>query len=102
MVIINKDYIKVGGANYALIQHDVNWTHEHEIFGKCDSNNLQIHVATVGVPRDVVRNTLIHEILHALYREYNLHDDSDEEETVTRLANGLCQVTLDNPWIKEI
>jgi hypothetical protein len=100
--MIDKDFIKVGGAMYALIQHDVNWTYEHDVFGSCDSNKLQIHIATIGVPRDVIRNTLVHEILHSLYREYDISDEDNEETTVTRLANGMCQVTMDNPWILKV
>tara|TARA_R100001086_G_scaffold144971_1_gene76525 strand:- start:296 stop:604 length:309 start_codon:yes stop_codon:yes gene_type:complete len=102
MDYIQHNNIKIGGTVYTLIQHDKEWAEELEIFGKCDSNMLEIHLATVVIPRDVVRNTLIHEILHALYREYDIHEDDGEERTVTKLANGICQVALDNPWINKI
>jgi len=102
MFIINKDTIKVGGNTYTLIQHDTNYLNEEGVHGLCDCTKLEIHIVSGDLPRDVIRNTLIHEILHAIYREYDISDEDDEETTVTRLANGLCQVSLDNPWIAKI
>jgi hypothetical protein len=42
-------------------------------------------------------STLIHEILHAIYEEYNVEGDDGEERTVRSLGRGLMQVFLDNP-----
>ena len=42
-------------------------------------------------------STLIHEILHAIYEEYNVNGNDDEERTVRSLERGLMQVFLDNP-----
>lgn len=54
-------------------------------------------------------NTLIHEVLHAIYTHFDLAAGSAEkdpqEHIVTALANGLTQVFKDNPafykWIGE-
>ncbi len=94
--------VKVGGNTYYLRKHDSSWGEDTQLHGKCDANMLEIHVVTEGLPRDVVRNTIIHELLHALYREYDIQEDDDEERTVTKLANGICQLTLDNPWLKDV
>jgi hypothetical protein len=42
-------------------------------------------------------STLIHEILHAIYEEYNIDWNDGEERTVRSLERGLMQVFLDNP-----
>lgn len=52
-------------------------------------------------------NTLLHEVLHAIYRHFDLDASVSEKEIqehkVTSIANGLTQVFLDNPafhkWI---
>jgi len=41
-------------------------------------------------------NTVLHEILHGLWREYDLPDE-DEEHCVITLANGLQALMQDNP-----
>ena len=54
-------------------------------------------------------NTVLHEVLHAIFRQQGLREikilDDHEELMVTGLANGLTQVFLDNPtfhkWLGE-
>lgn len=53
-------------------------------------------------------NTLIHEVLHAIYYTYGMREvleDKHEEYAVNTFANGLTQVFKDNPkfleWAKE-
>lgn len=64
---------------------------------------IQVHVAKR--PPSVVSETLIHELLHAIYYDRNIQDDDDEERTVTLMAGGLATLFRDNPhlvdWIAE-
>lgn len=52
-------------------------------------------------------NTLIHEVLHAIYYTYGLkrlpdHTDEKEEHIVTTLGNALTQVITDNPELIDV
>lgn len=47
-------------------------------------------------------DTLLHEILHAVYFVWNLEDKDDEERTVTGLSTGLSTVLHDNPELVEL
>lgn len=50
-------------------------------------------------------DTLIHEVLHAIWRSRGLPDRATEEEAVNRLASGLATVLRDNPdlplWLEQ-
>lgn len=44
-------------------------------------------------------NTIVHEVLHAIWDGQALGKNPDEERIVTALANGLTQVMRDNPQL---
>ena len=46
-------------------------------------------------------NTLLHELLHAIYHCYRIKDKSDEEVTVTTMSNGLMELMTRNPKLQE-
>ncbi len=59
--------------------------------------------AAVSDPRR--KETLLHEILHCIYYEWNIQLEDDEERTVSAFAFGLSAVMKDNPlafkWLME-
>ena len=65
--------------------------------GLCDNSNLVIHVLDGQHPVEE-SDTLIHELLHAIWFIMSIdHGGLDEESVVRRLASGLTGVFLDNP-----
>ena len=65
--------------------------------GLCDNSNLVIHVLDGQHPVEEY-DTLIHELLHAIWFIMAIdHGGLDEESVVRRLASGLTGVFLDNP-----
>lgn len=65
--------------------------------GMCDNFNLVIHVLDGQHPVEEA-DTLIHELLHAIWFIMSIdHGGLDEEAVVRRLASGLTGVFLDNP-----
>lgn len=67
-----------------------------ESFGQCDRQRGIIYVCDQFDPA-VVADTLIHEVLHAIWHEYGMQDDDKEERTVHMMATGLTQLFRDNP-----
>ena len=64
--------------------------------GMCDNSNLVIHILD-GQHSVEEADTLIHELLHALWFIMSIdHGGADEEAVVCRLASGLIGVFLDN------
>jgi hypothetical protein len=71
----------------------------HGSIGHCDTNALRIDLLDT-LPETVMRETLIHEIFHAInYMTYL--KDGDEERHVNCFAMGLVTVLRDNPELKE-
>ena len=67
-----------------------------ESYGQCDKQRGIIYYCT-HLDSIVVADTLVHEILHAIWHEYNLQDSDNEERTVHSIGNALIQVWYDNP-----
>ena len=54
------------------------------------------------MPKSRQIETLLHETIHAIYHEYNIHDDDKEERIVTVFATGWQQVLTDNPDLTKL
>lgn len=87
--------IKVGPYLYNIHEVDGQWSEDHEAHGKCNTQTHNIWINTTYDSAHVL-DTLLHELLHALWSQYNLKDKEEEEDVVTRLATGLVQLLLDN------
>lgn len=88
--------ISVGYRTYGVNPLE---TADHEMtekYGWCDKVNNQIYIYTNSEPM-VVADTLVHEVLHAVWFYMGLDDKHDEEAVVNRLATGLSTVMYDNP-----
>lgn len=65
--------------------------------GLCDNANMVIHILDGQHPVEEA-DTMIHELLHAIWFIMSIDQgDVDEEAVVRRLASGLIGVFLDNP-----
>lgn len=64
----------------------------------------EIHIDVTSSPEQQA-DTLIHEVLHAIWASRSMPDRIGEEEAVTRLASGLATVLRDNPdlplWLEQ-
>jgi hypothetical protein len=92
--------IKIGYRNYQIEE----WTKQQmEHAGKtglCDRDGGLIFVCTSQDDRQIA-NTFLHEVGHAIFWDWGLEDDDDEERTITTLINGLTTVWVDNKiWFK--
>ena len=68
----------------------------HALNGVCHVEEGVIYVAK-DLQKDFHLEIAVHELLHAIWANYNIQDEDDEERTVSQLATGLTQVLLDNP-----
>lgn len=69
-------------------------------YGLCQPGETVIYVRGTA-PVDVQRDTLMHELLHALSDTYGVEWVKDEERMVSRLAPLLLTVLRDNPTLVE-
>ena len=69
-----------------------------EELGRCDYNNQKILISK-NQASDTMRDTLLHEIIHAVHWLMGLADNSTEEEFTARTTTGLRSVMLQNPEV---
>ncbi len=89
--------VKVGAYIYKIIPMKEFSGSGH--CGTCNNETLEIRVRTTLSPAQV-KNTLLHEILHAVYYHQGMGDSEGEEVVVNGIANGLQMVFHDNPILK--
>lgn len=70
--------------------------------GYCDKRGGKIRVWASDIPGCEQADTLLHEVLHAIWFTQELPGKTDEEDAVTKLTHGLCQLIRDNPEFLEV
>ena len=90
--------VRVNGKTYQVIFTPKNPLVEFENHGMCDNAKHTIHIEGDQIPVEEV-DTVIHELLHAVWYQMSLTDfDVQLEERVVRaLGTGLTGLFADNP-----
>lgn len=94
--------LRIGYQTYSLVDSTEVLT-ELNYQGRTDKNQALIEFSN-RYPDEEIADTLIHEVLHAIFYNY-IYDleGMDEEAIVTMVAHGLSQVFKDNPkFIDEV
>lgn len=81
--------IRVGPAILDVVESEM------DEFGRFDEEKEKIFVRR-GLSSYVRARTVLHEVLHAIWLEYDLPKEG-EESCVRRLESGLVAFILDNP-----
>lgn len=86
-------YVKVGPYRIIIEQHEGYWNKDDiRVYGEFDERTSTINL-DVDASADVMRETILHEILHVILGMYN----KDDEDLVRILSPILLQVIRDNP-----
>ena len=89
--------IKICGLNYK-VQMEKDIQSKEGIVGQHHPKTLIIRLHTNNYHQEKLEQNFFHEIFHAIDSNYN--NDSLDEETIERLANGIYQVLKDNNLLK--
>lgn len=95
--------VRVGIHRYKIIEMSPAEATAHGVLGLISTATQTIHLATYRGPAETA-DTLVHEIIHAICRSFNLPKEGvTEENTVIAISNGLVRVAQDHPdlwdWI---
>ncbi|HEY1772410.1 MAG TPA: hypothetical protein VGH91_04380 [Gammaproteobacteria bacterium] len=85
--------LKVGRRCYRVVRQ-----HMPKDYGSVNFNRGIIRIDDPQPP-GVVVDTVLHELLHAIWADFKLPDRPTEERAVTALAQGLMAVFRDNPGL---
>lgn len=92
-------FVKIGPVDYKLILD----SSLQENFGECDTALQVIHIS-VRQTAQAASDTLLHEILHAIWDESGLfmHKRPSEETIVRTVSTWLRMVLRDNPAVARL
>ena len=97
--------IHVGPFAYTLEVIDNLKEGGEEHWGLCIHNKQKIQIAGEHATPQAAVDTLLHEIMHAIWKERGLAKREPEERAVQAMATGLTCVLLNNPallaWMRE-
>lgn len=87
--------LRVMGRNYEVIFEKEN-SFKSSSAGLCDNQKMIITIMEEQHPAEEL-DTIIHELLHAIWHHMSMGEHPPEEEVLVRkTAGGLTQVILDN------
>ena len=92
--------VKVGYRTYRIEIWDTLEAMGANRYGECSHTARCIRVDVRHGPVQAAE-TLLHEILHAVWTIQMLKDDDGEERAVSAVSNGLTAVWIDNPGLLE-
>lgn len=87
--------VKICHLTYEIIPWNPDST-SSDAYGLCSTREAKIWIAKA--PLQIVKDTLLHEILHGIHYWYGVNGTS-EEDTVSKIGTGLTQVLTDNPKV---
>jgi len=92
--------VKIGYSTYEIEVLDHKVAYAKGCLGEINFDNGVIKIDT-SATKSSVANTLLHEIIHAVYQAASAREVSNptEEYLTCMYANGLTQVFVDNPDI---
>lgn len=107
--------IRIAGFDYEIVptekklvakKKDVGYegTGNIELRGQCDYVSQKIDISTC-FPEDAIKQTLLHELVHAISNHYKVplpEDIETMEEVVDSISCGLFQVFKDNPELLKL
>ena len=94
--------LRIGALVYTVAIVDPLTTFERDEWGRCRNITQRIELQKDFPCPGRALETLVHEVLHAVYHAFDIpSEDADEETVVTKMAGGLAQVIIDNPALIE-
>jgi len=92
--------IKIANHVYTIEEWEPDLALATGCFGLCQNNELNIKIST-DYSQSQIKETLLHEVLHAINWTYHIEEGDCEERTVTAMASALSQVFQDNKEFRE-
>ena len=89
-------YVIVGAFKYKIIESD-----KMSDNGTIDCEKLNIFIES-SMNKQVKRQTLWHELMHAIMYEFGLPQSEHDEKLIDNIAHGVMQILRDNPELRKL
>lgn len=87
------DTVRISGIEYTIGGFDTDV--DRNLMGRLSYDVAQIYIRN-DLPIDKKYETLLHEVMHAIYMNTGLQPGDEEEKVVTALSSGIYQFLKDN------
>jgi len=90
-------YVNILGNEYSIFWYQKEIPSCDDEWGQCQKDE---RIISIRIHRDPVftLDTLLHEIMHAIWYEYQMNEDGEAEEAVVgKLSSGMVKVLAANP-----
>ena len=87
------DTINIAGINYTVESFETDV--DRNLMGRLAYDTAQIYIRK-DLPVDKKYETLLHEVMHAVYMNTGLQQGDEEEKIVTALSSGIYQFLKEN------
>lgn len=92
--------VRIGHRNYTIVHWRPAQSAGRGAYGECSLPEAEIRVDTSsGIEK--ARETLLHEILHAIYYEWAMQDEDKEERIVATYATAITTAMVMNPELRK-
>lgn len=90
--------LRIGAHDFKISKMEKSWGNSAETlrYGDFSEVNLTIRIRRHMRSRTHAVDTIIHEVMHALWCSYSLQKGDSEERVIGAMAIGLTQVLRDN------
>ncbi len=90
--------IRIGLFDYEIVDWNPVTAVAAHRYGECSTQERVIRVSRLHGHRQS-GETLLHEIMHAIFNEWYIKDEDNEERTVGTMSLGLASTWRDNPEV---
>jgi hypothetical protein len=91
--------VRVGPFEFSITLWDQHQATGAQRYGECSSVEQALRFQGDMPTRWKAVDTFFHEVSHAIYWAYGVHDDDKEERIVGALGTALAALYRDNPWL---
>lgn len=90
--------VRVMGIPYTVVKQDRITVNDQNADGAVTYNSALIEVVN-GMPIEVERVVVMHEVIHAMFKGQGQNDYRHDEDLIEAVAHGVIQVIRDNPQL---
>lgn len=91
--------IRVGAFDFSIHLWSMSQAATHRSFGCFSCTEQRIYMQCEFARPEKALDTLLHELLHAIWWAYGIEDGDKEERTMGALASAWVQIFRDNPGL---
>ena len=90
--------VKVACFDIKVVEWEQHRANAARRWGEFSAGEMEIRIDT-STDKYQLLNTFLHEVNHAIYWAYGIHDKDEEERIVEIMSTGIMQVYRDNPEV---